>query len=147
MVIRGQQICVSLVGLISQKNSRKMATPINPVKMVPDLRSILFLIIPFASFTKHFKVASHNLHGFNNSSVFHKQCIQNYGGICMAQELWLPENRLSCLQELGVNFTAHSGMEDAVSSGILRGGPYGGVSIAWSPDMNHLIKPLVNHQA
>ena len=35
-------------------------------------------------------------------------------------------------------------MEDAVSSGILVGRPFGGVSIAWSPHLNHLISPLSN---
>lgn len=58
----------------------------------------------------------------------------------MAQELWLPESRLNQLNELGVNFVARSGMESAVSSGILRGRPFGGVSIAWSSDLDHAIK-------
>ena len=64
----------------------------------------------------------------------------------MAQETWLTEKRLSDLSQLGVQFVGRSGMEDATSSGIMRGRPFGGVSIAWSPDLNHVIKPLVNYR-
>ena len=39
---------------------------------------------------------------------------------------------------------ARSGMEQAASNGLLIGRPFGGVSIAWSPDLNHLISPLSN---
>ena len=35
-------------------------------------------------------------------------------------------------------------MEDAISSGILAGRPYGGVCIAWSPKLDHLINPISN---
>ena len=64
----------------------------------------------------------------------------------MGQEHWLPEKRLSDLSQLNVNFTARSGMETAFSQGIYNGRPHGGVSIAWSPDLDHLIKPLVNYK-
>ena len=64
----------------------------------------------------------------------------------MAQELWLSERRLSELCHLGVQFVAHSGMEDSMSRGIYNGRPHGGVSIAWSPDLDHVIKPLVNYR-
>ena len=64
----------------------------------------------------------------------------------MAQELWLSEKQLPSLQQLETQFIARSGMEDAVSSGILVGRPYGGVSISWSPHLNHLISPLSNFQ-
>ena len=64
----------------------------------------------------------------------------------MAQELCLPENRLSDMTQLGVQFVACSGMEDAVTRGIYCGRPHGGVSIAWSPEMDHAIKPLVNYR-
>ena len=46
------------------------------------------------------------------------------------------------MQQLGMQFVARSGMEEASSSGILVGRPFGGVSITWSPDLNHLITPL-----
>ena len=47
---------------------------------------------------------------------------------------------------MGVQFVARSGMEDALAAGVLRGRPFGGVSIAWSKDLNHLIKPLANYR-
>ena len=64
----------------------------------------------------------------------------------MAQEHWLPENRLSDLTQLGVQFVARSGMQEAISSGIYNGRPYGGVSIAWSSNLDHVIRPLVNYK-
>ena len=100
----------------------------------------------FASTAQQINIASHNLHGFKKSSAFHKQCIQNYEGIWLAQELWLPENRLSDLSALGVNYVARSGMEDSFSSGIYNGRPHGGVSIAWSSNLDHVIKPLANYR-
>ena len=111
-------------------------------KSIRSIFSTFCLLIVFASVKKQFTVASHNLHSFKKSSTYHKQCIQNLGGLWMAQELWLPERRLSDLSQLGVQFVARSGMDDAFSHGIYNGRPYGGVSIAWSPDMDHLIRPL-----
>ena len=64
----------------------------------------------------------------------------------MGQELWLSECQLKNLSDLGVQFVARSGMENAVSSGILRGRPFGGVCIAWSPNLNHAITPLTNYK-
>ena len=37
-------------------------------------------------------------------------------------------------------------MEEAVSSGVLRGRPFGGVSICWSEDLNHVITPLTKYK-
>ena len=37
-------------------------------------------------------------------------------------------------------------MEEAVSAGVMRGRPFGGVSIAWSKDLNHLVFPLTNYK-
>ena len=64
----------------------------------------------------------------------------------MAQETWLTEKRLSDLSQLGVQFTACSGMEESVSGGLYNGRPHGGVCIAWSPDLNHVIRPLANYR-
>ena len=64
----------------------------------------------------------------------------------MAQELWLTEKQLTQLHQLGTSFVARSGMEEAVSAGVMRGRPFGGVSIAWSPDLNHVITPLPNYK-
>ena len=110
------------------------------------LLHIFSTLLFFASSAKNITVGSHNLHGYKKSSAFHKDCNQNNGGIWMAQELWLSERRLSELCHLGVQFVAHSGMEDSMSRGIYNGRPHGGVSIAWSPDLDHVIKPLVNYR-
>ena len=71
-------------------------------------------------------IASHNL-GFHKFGPYHKNCNENFGGIW----IWLSEKQLPTLHQLGTKFTAISGMEDAVSSGILAGRPLGGVSISW----------------
>ena len=100
-----------------------------------SLRTLFSLIhtIIFACALQNFAVASHNLHGYKTSSQYHKQCLQDIGGVWMAQELWLTERQLSQLSELNANFTAHSGMEEIISNGIFRGRPFGGVSVSWSP--------------
>ena len=64
----------------------------------------------------------------------------------MAQELWLTEQQLPQLHQLEAQFIARSGMEEAVSSGVMRGRPFGGVSIAWSPDLNHAVAPLAQYK-
>ena len=115
------------------------------------LKLILFLLffhipIIFASLHQNITIGSHNLHGFKKSSNYHKNCIQKHGGVWFAQELWLQEKQLSQMQHLGVQFSARSGMETAVSSGLLKGRPFGGVSVAWSSDLNHVINPLSNYR-
>ena len=89
-------------------------------------------------------IATHNLHGFKKCSSYHRSCLQRHEGVWMGQELWLTEKQLSTMSNLGAQFTARSAMEDAISSGILRGRPFGGVSIAWSPNLNSFIRPLTN---
>jgi hypothetical protein len=51
-------------------------------------------------------VASHNLHGFKNSSSYHKSCLESHGGILMAQELWLAEKQLPIMKCLATQFVA-----------------------------------------
>ena len=91
-------------------------------------------------------IGSHNLHSFKKSGSFHKACIHDYGGVWMGQELWLSEKQLTQLHQLETRFVARSGMEEAISSGILRGRPFGGVSISWSKDLNHVMTPLANYR-
>ena len=102
----------------------------------------LFLI--FAASLTDITIGSHNLHGFKQSGAYHKSCLQNHSGVWFGQELWLSEKQIPTLHQLGTQFVARSGMEDAVSSGILVGRPFGGVSIAWSPHLENLISPLSN---
>ena len=64
----------------------------------------------------------------------------------MAQETWLTEKQIPQMQELGVQFFARSGMEQAVSAGVLKGRPFGGVSICWSEDLNHIVTPLTEYK-
>ena len=94
--------------------------------------------------TKNITIGSHNLHSFKQSASYHKACLKSYGGIWFGQELWLSEKQLHLLQHLETQFVARSGMEQAVSDGLLVGRPFGGVSIAWSPDLNPFISPLSN---
>ena len=105
---------------------------------------ILCLFFIFAATLKDITIASHNLHSFKQSVAYHKACIEKHGGLWFGQELWLSQNQLSELQQLGSRFVAHSGMEQSVSNGLLVGRPYGGVSISWSSDLDHLISPLPN---
>ena len=50
------------------------------------------------------------------------------------------------MNDLNVEYVARSGMEDALSAGVLRGPPFVGVRISWSPDMNSLVVPLTNYK-
>ena len=132
----------------SDRRDRKMG---QRLIRLSDLISIthlcLFLVtVNFNIQTKDITVGSHNLHQFKTASSYHKSCLQNYGGIWMAQELWLTEQQLPLLHQLEMQFVARSGMEESVSSGVFRGRPHGGVSIAWSNDLNHVIKPLSNYR-
>ena len=106
----------------------------------------LLFVFTFAAVISNIAVGSHNLHGYKKSLPFHKSCIEKFGGVWFGQELWLQEKQLSQMTELGVQFVARSGMEDAVSNGILNGRPFGGVSISWAPELNHVMKPLTNYR-
>ena len=110
---------------------------------------LLSLFLSSNTFNAEFKnvtIGSHNLHGFKTSLAYHKQCLTVKDSIWFAQELWLTEKQIPSMQQLNTAFIARSGMEDAVSAGILRGRPYGGVSIAWSRDLDHVVTPLANYK-
>ena len=62
----------------------------------------------------------------------------------MGQEHWLTERQIPSISSLGTQFVARSGMEDAISSQIYKGRPFGGVCIAWSPVLDQSMKPLSN---
>ena len=91
-------------------------------------------------------VATFNLHGFSTSSKYLKDCVHSHGGVWMVQEHWLSEHQLEKLQQLNLQYVAHSGMEESMSGGIYRGRPFGGVAICWSEDLNHLITPVTNYK-
>ena len=108
-------------------SQRLVQNPLQRMTVVNLLLLICFqTIITFASPLKDIIIGSHNLHGFKKSGTYHRDCIQKHGGIWFAQELWLQERQLNQLQQLNVQFSAQSGMENAVCSGVLRGRPFGG---------------------
>ena len=118
--------------------------------MIFNIMSAVFLLhflIPstFNAETNDIIIASHNLHGFKSTSVYHKSCINDYAGIWFGQEHRLSNKQLPQLKQLNAQFIARSGTEDAVSSGVLRGRPFGGVSIAWLRDLYHVITPLTDY--
>ena len=125
----------------SKEGNRWSVRPPNS-SFILNLSFCLFLT--FAATLTNITVASHNLHSFKKSGAYHKACVERHGGLWMGQELWLSEKQLPMLQQLGSQFVARSGMEDAASGGIMLGRPFGGVSITWSPDLNHLISPISN---
>ena len=98
----------------------------------------------FNSETKTITIGSHNLHSFKTSVDYHRSCIESHRGIWFAQEHWLSEKQLHLMHQLNSQFTARSGMEQSLSSGVMKGRPYGGISIAWSSELNHVITPLSN---
>ena len=89
-----------------------------------SLSIFLSFCLPLIFAASTITIATHNLHGFNKCSTYHRSCLQRHEGIWMGQELWLTERQLSSLSKLGTQFTARSAMEDAISSGILRGRPF-----------------------
>ena len=108
---------------------------------------LLLVSLTFASILpthKDISVATYNIHGFSASSNYVHDCISKHGGIWMLQEHWLSEHQLQQLDQLNVQYVARSGMEDAISAGIYRGRPFGGVAICWSPDLNHIVTPVSN---
>ena len=101
-------------------------------------------LLTFAASLNKIPIASFNLHGFKSSSAYLRSSITQHGGIWLCQELWLSEQQLSQINQIGAQFVAQSGMEDAMSNRIYRGRPFGGVCIAWSPHLNNAISPLSN---
>ena len=115
-----------------------------------NIVTLFCALLTFASVnqthTRSITVGSHNLHWFPARSNYHSSCIKSYGGVWLGQELWLSEHQLHQMNDLNVEYVARSGMEDALSAGVLRGPPFVGVRISWSPDMNSLVVLLTNYK-
>ena len=80
--------------------------------------------------TKFLQVLSFNLHGFNQgSSTVRDLLLTNTPYIFCLHEHWLTPGNLNKLDNLSDNYIAvgSSAMRVAVSAGIMRGRPYGGV--------------------
>ena len=140
----GLSIVGSKTGCPHQKGERKRRS--SPDFLSLSIFRLFCLLLTFNVETKDITIGSHNLHSFKTSCDYHKSCLETHGGIWLGQELWLTEKQLPLLHQLNTQFTARSGMEEAVSRGVWRGRPYGGVSVAWSADLNHVISPLSNYK-
>lgn len=83
-----------------------------------------------ASACSGLRVTSYNLHGFNQGQHYLLQ-LCNSEDIIFVQEHWLIPNELDKLNNLHRDFIAFSSsaMSHAISRGILRGRPYGGVAV------------------
>ena len=152
--ISGQYTAKSATGSIPRKKTdpRPPTLRINREAKTTNKMSLLLFcsLLIFASSninqSKSIAIGSHNLHGYPNRAAYHKSCIDTHGGIWLAQELWLSEQQLTQLDYLNAQYVARSGMEDAVSAGVLKGRPFGGVSVSWSQDLNHIVTPLSNYR-
>ena len=132
----------TLVGKRENKGANRGSVSLSDSSFTFNMSFCLFFV--FAASLSNITVASHNLHSFKKSGAYHKACVERHGGVWMGQELWLSEKQLPSLHQLGSQFVARSGMEDATSNRVMLGRPFGGVSITWSSNLNHLISPISN---
>ena len=151
MLICGQSTAGSPTGSMVLRSSQNQWCLTKHSKMSTLTIITLFCaLLTFASVnqthSRSITVGSHNLHGFPARSNYHSSCIKSYGGVWLGQELWLSEHQLHQMNDMNCEYVTRSGMEDALSAGVLRGRPFGGVSISWSPDMNSLVVPLTNYK-
>ena len=78
-----------------------------------------------------FNIISYNLHGINaGRPLLRDLCNLPETCIIAVQELWLSPDRLTVLNDIHPDFSAHgvSGMTNRLKSGIYRGRPFGGVA-------------------
>ena len=124
--ISGQSTAKFVIGRKSREVGNKRQKEFVHKKSFVSIPTILLFCLSAIFTASSITKASHNLHGFKKCSAYHQSCIQRYEGI------WL-ERQLQRLNSLGTQFVARSSMEDAISTSILRGRPFGGVSIGLSP--------------
>ena len=140
----GLSTAESEIGTVKRPGENDRGKGIRP-RLSKQSTSVSFTYCLFLLFAaSEITIASHNLHGFKKSSAYHRSCLQRHEGVWLGQETWLSEKQFSSMKSLGCQYVARSAMEDALSSGILRGRPFGGVSIAWSPKLDGVIKPITN---
>ena len=86
-------------------------------------------------------IVTFNLHGFNNGFSMLKELCTSHD-IIAVQEHWLRPDSLNKLGliDLDFNFHAVSGMTSAVSHGIIRGRPFGGVGFLWRKSVNCFVQ-------
>ena len=89
-------------------------------------------------------IVSYNMHGFNQGASFLRSTCDGTSppDIIYIQENWLTPSNLYKINNFSQNFTAFgiSAMANAIDNGILRGRPWGGVSILLN---NMLCKDVV----
>ena len=84
------------------------------------------------SILKKFQIVSYNLNGLNQgSSVLGELCNSNEPDIIFVQEHWQTPSNMDKIHNFSGNYMGFgiSAMEDAVTTSVLRGRPYGGVAI------------------
>jgi len=77
-------------------------------------------------------IVTYNLHGFNQGSVLvNNYCSSNIADFMLLQEVWLTPDSLSKIDEIAPGYYCFSvsSMETAVSCGLLKGRPFGGLAI------------------
>ena len=104
---------------------------------------MLIDIISFTDITKpknneqlhHLQVTTFNCHGFKTS--IHDICNMCAESDIILQELWLTQNEICQLKSVHPEFDGCgiSSIDD--QSGVLSGGPYGGIGILWRKSMSH----------
>ena len=89
-------------------------------------------------------IVSFNMHGFNQGCVAIDELISNHTpDIFLIQEHWLTPANLNKLDVFS-SYSAFgcSAMSDTVESGVLRGRPFGGVSILINNNIRYLCKTI-----
>ena len=76
-------------------------------------------------------VCTYNMHGYNNGLTYVKKlCDEN--DIVFVQEHWLQKSQLHMFNNINDQFLFYgkSAMDESMSSGLIRGRPYGGCFMA-----------------
>jgi len=75
-------------------------------------------------------VATYNLHGLNQGSSF-LEYLSVYNDVVFVQEHWLAPFNINQLESACPSYVCYatSAMNDVISSGVLRGRPFGGVAV------------------
>ena len=96
------------------------------------------------SYDIHLKIVSFNMHGFNQGCVAIDELINNCApDIFLIQEHWLTPANLAKFDVFS-SYSAFgcSAMSDTIESGLLRGRPFGGVSILINNNIRYLCKTI-----
>ena len=100
-----------------------------------------------SQFANNIKVATYNLHGFNQDKILLPKILQ-FNNIVCVQEHWLASNDIYMLAKLDETFIvyASSGMDKALCKSVLHGRPYGGVAIFVDNKIGKLCKLISKNE-